>query len=820
MFHRLTAQSLWADEGNSVAQAMRPLPELVRHAALDIHPPLYYVLLHLWVRLFGTGEWALRSLSAVAGVAVVWLIWALAHRLWGRGTARVAAAIAVVHPFLVYYAQEVRMYVFVALWGALAAYALVRIILREGLARLSLGDVPQAGKVSLVARAQRVSPRHPALLLGGWDVVYVLAVAAGLWTHYAFPVLPAVLALTYVVWMYTTRRSLPLLPRVVRLLTVHLAALVLYVPWLPTALERVRAWPRPAHPLTPEEALTATWQWLALGPAPSDAQARWLWLWIALFVVALWPWRRWTAQGYRRPHWLSWGMPLAWLAVPVGAMLAMGLFKPAYLKFLIIVLPPFVVLVARGVLAPMEALARARPRWPRLLALVWLVGAFSGVLLVESASLARYFYAPEVARDDYRGIVRYIEAIATPEDAVILNAPGQREVFCYYFSGCDVLAPWSTEDGRVQGTGLAVYALPTERPPSRERLEAQLEAITRAHARVFVLFWATDESDPDRVMEFWLDNHAYKALDVWRGNVRFVIYATPRHGRPPDVEGRLDARLGEAITLERFALWSPEAAPGDVVQVRLLWRTDRPLDRRYKVFLQLLGPGDQLVAQRDAEPVGGSRPTTSWQPGEAVEDNHGLLIPLATPPGQYRLIAGMYDAQTGQRLPVVQGGVERDFVEIPTYVTVARPQVPPPVEVLPMRHRNDEVWNSIVLLGHDRYRRGFRHAPELPVPPGDFLHVTLYWLAREKPLARWRVSLSLVDGWGNVVGSVTDDLAGQEYPTTRWAAGEVVRGEFDLFVPPDVKPGTYGLRVQLLRDDTPVRDPVPLGTVEVRPEAP
>ena len=60
--------------------------------------------------------------------------------------------------------------------------------------------------------------------------------------------------------------------------------------------------------------------------------------------------------------------------------------------------------------------------------------------------------------------------------------------------------------------------------------------------------------------------------------------------------------------------------------------------------------------------VAGAAPTTTWLPGEILTDPYTLQLPPNLPPGVYRFIAGMYNATTGQRLPVSTGG---DFVELP-----------------------------------------------------------------------------------------------------------------------------------------------------------
>ena len=166
-----------------------------------------------------------------------------------------------------------------------------------------------------------------------------------------------------------------------------------------------------------------------------------------------------------------------------------------------------------------------------------------------------------------------------------------------------------------------------------------------------------------------------------------------------------------------------------MTQLQLFWRADRTPDRRYKIFLQLLDPRDQVIAQRDAEPAGEGRPTDTWKPDEVVLDNHGLLIPPGTPPGTYRRIIGMYDAKTMERLKLPDGS---DFLSLPP-VTVARAKTSPPLAALNMMSNQSFGFGGITLLGHDRYKRGYGHAPNTPLYPGDRLHLTFYWQADVAP---------------------------------------------------------------------------------------
>jgi hypothetical protein len=63
-------------------------------------------------------------------------------------------------------------------------------------------------------------------------------------------------------------------------------------------------------------------------------------------------------------------------------------------------------------------------------------------------------------------------------------------------------------------------------------------------------------------------------------------------------------------------------------------------------------PDQPPLAQEDAQPCDNSYPTTWWSPGEIIEENHSITIPLNMPPGPYVVTTGIYDLATGMRLPM------------------------------------------------------------------------------------------------------------------------------------------------------------------------
>jgi 4-amino-4-deoxy-L-arabinose transferase-like glycosyltransferase len=799
-FYNLGSQSLWSDEGNSAALATRSLAQIAQAAAHDIHPPLYYWLLRLWTTVFGLSELALRSLSAVLGTLLVLVIYGLGTRLFNRTTGLAAAFIAAIAPFQVYYSQEARMYILVALEAALAALLFWWFVAQED-ARLPVDGSPPP------------TPHAGLRLLPFSGLLLTLVWVAGIYTHYAFPLMIGLLSLLYLAWLIVSRRRGLMGWRALRWGLLLILTLVLYTPWLTTAIQQLLTWPRVVVQDNLGTQLRTLLATLTLGPVAEVAAGNW-WAWLlpTLALLGALPWpltNRHGTGGSVRLDWLRFTTPVAWVVAPVAMIVAFGLFREAYLKFLLIASPALSLLLARAVLGPTEWLLRTPPAvvpesteattkpsrawWRGTAGVAWTISTLAVIGALSGAALARYYTDPTLARDDYRSIAQFVVATAHPNDAIVLIAPGQAEVFNYYYNG-----------------DLPVYALPQQRPLDLEATLAELEKLMQ-HDKIYVVNWAAEEADPLGVVPSWMDTRGYKTLDQWYGNVRLAVYVMPEHSPPEEIVDDLKLRFGEDIELLGYRGWKLAPTAGEVTQLQLQWRADQKPDRRYKVFLQLLDPRDQVIAQRDAEPAGEGRPTDGWQPGEVVLDNHGLLIPPGTPPGTYRRIIGLYDADTMERLKLPDG---TDFVSLPP-VTVARAKTPPPLAALDMMNRQRFDFGGVSLLGHDHYKRGFRHAPETQLRPGDLLHLTFYWQANVTSRADWWFDLSLSDSGGNTVASMQAPLVSESYGTTLWQEGEVVRGEHDMQIPADLPPGQYRLSLIMTPDDkTPVGTAY-LGTVKV-----
>jgi len=783
-FYRLDGQSLWNDEGNSVRLAQRSLALVTAGAAGDIHPPAYYYLLWAWIRLFGDSEFAVRGLSAVLGLLLVAVTYALGRELYRPALGLTAAFLAAISPFQVYYSQEARMYILVALVGAAATYFFIRLIQQQ--------------------------TTQPSTYLA-----YALLTAVGLYTHYSYPVVVAVHNAIYALWLLTTWQRGHVGARLLRWGAVQLGALLLYVPWLAIAWPKITGYGAISQAHPPAYILAQAFRHYTLGPTAGDTP--WTsWLSVGLLLLALIGLTRQFAvhppssttpnsqpptrnsqlltrnSKLKTPNpqpptpnsqfALRLLLPLYALA-PVALMVGLSFSRPAYRpKFFLVGTPAFHLILAHAILL-FQPSDRPTTQPPTLLpfrpSTLYTAGAGLFVALTAVPGLYNTYHNPDYARDDYRGIAHYIQAVARDGDAILLDAPNQWEVFTYYY-----------------GDVPSIYPLPRSRPLNQAATAAELEEIATTHQRIFALYWGVSEADPSRFVESWLEGHTYRAADSWHGGVRLVVYAVPQIADTHAPQHPLGLSVGDAVALRGYSLAADAMEAGDILQLTLFWEARQRPAERYKVFVQLLDGANQIVGQLDSEPAGNLLPTDTWQAGQTVTDRYGVLVQPGTPPGEHHLIVGMYSLSSGGRLPVQQDGESLGDHVVLGRVTVTRPPAPPPVEALPLHRQTNWSVEGLRLLGYDLHRRGYAHQPDAPLHPGDVLHVTLYWRG-EKAITGddWSLCLRLLDDDDEERVALNAPLAGVAYPSSRWIPGEIVRAQFDLFVPGDAPHGRYRLEV-------------------------
>jgi hypothetical protein len=114
--------------------------------------------------------------------------------------------------------------------------------------------------------------------------------------------------------------------------------------------------------------------------------------------------------------------------------------------------------------------------------------------------------------------------------------------------------------------------------------------------------------------------------------------------------GKGEPPAGDAAIRLAAAEFSPHWQAGATNPVTITWYAAGPVPIDYTVFLHLRDEAGQLIAQADGPPLDGWYPTSWWTAGEWVVDIHSFALPAGAPSGSYRLMAGLYDPATGERL--------------------------------------------------------------------------------------------------------------------------------------------------------------------------
>ena len=128
----------------------------------------------------------------------------------------------------------------------------------------------------------------------------------------------------------------------------------------------------------------------------------------------------------------------------------------------------------------------------------------------------------------------------------------------------------------------------------------------------------------------------------------------------------LPASFTDQIDLLGYNLSDRHLVSGESLDLTLYWSPRGRPTHDYTVFVHLLDSSGQLRGQADSPPMAGEYPTSVWDAGEVIADLHTLSLAPDLPAGEYKIAIGLYDPETGQRVPIVDqdGQVSGDHVII------------------------------------------------------------------------------------------------------------------------------------------------------------
>ncbi len=253
---------------------------------------------------------------------------------------------------------------------------------------------------------------------------------------------------------------------------------------------------------------------------------------------------------------------------------------------------------------------------------------------------------------------------------------------------------------------------------------------------------------------------------------RLPVTLTPaeKFEQPAGIRRTLDTELTPGLTLLGVNLDTDAARTRQPFFFSLFWHAATAQDNlTVRIWL-----ADQLLYQ--GAPVHGTYSTADWRPGEYVTDRYNLRVPLDMPAGEWELVAEVARPDGESRSTplgtVMVSRPERSF---------AAPAMAVPLEL--------ELGGTVELLGYD-----------LTETDSANLDLTLFWRAGQEMEVDYTVYVHLLASDGSVLGQVDSMPQGGMYPTSLWAAGEVIADRYQLSRPENSR--AHALRIGMYRLET------------------
>lgn len=685
----LGEKNIWWDEGLSVWASRKGFAEIARWTGSDVHPPLYFWLLHLWRWLAGDSAWVLRFFSAWIGVLTIAFLAFVGRKLLGASAGLAAAIFLAVHPFAIWWSQEMRMYTLATFLLLVSTYIAIESV--DGLERRNL-------------------------------VLYVLFTLAALHTLYISVFVVLAQDLVMLPWLALKKKAGILW----RWVFGQFALALLTLPWLLYAYSHMRTWSVVSD-------FTAGKFWelfltlMTLGVSTQIERFRlavlaWcLLVFILLFSVSV----KCFKESCRASVLL---MLVVWLLVPPLAVYLLAVIPhPFYTpkpeaRYLLASLPAFVLLVAWGSVS-------IRKKW-----------AQASIALFIASSVfvsAREYYSSRWLSDDFLSISALLQAERLPGEAVLLHTDKDWPVFAAHYGGRFVGVPAGQKLSRnwvdmfLQPIWRQNEGIWLVRTPDSLRADPQglIAAWLESHGRKVVSYQVgrrivslyrkeRRQGEPEVPSAFLAPRlflnrahsgdataalicgaNGFKDFEIrlgqalWRrgqletelrcGLVPLVVPSIPgKHKVTLIIDGKTAALGKISISVRRptvrlssipglvktpyewdggirllgYELSEHVVRPGGTLTIVMVWEAGTPTSTPHKLFVHLLGKsynaaqGNFLWGQRDAEPMGGLLQTTSWVHGQRWEEKLKIPVSPDAPDGQYKLEIGWYDEVTGARI--------------------------------------------------------------------------------------------------------------------------------------------------------------------------
>lgn len=457
------SQSIRLDEAQSIWMFSKPVPTIISLTSADVHVPLYGLLLHFWMQIFGNSIIAARSLSFIFFLLTLPVLYQFVKEASDKRIALFTLALFTLSPFIMWYTSEARMYTLFTLVTSLNHLFFLRMIKSDAL----------EGKLG-----------------------YFVSLVLGFYTHYFFGFLAATQLLYAAgVWYYRRKRKLAV-RFVKRTIVILLTASLFFLPWIYLLVSTGSA--QNSQPLIPPPTsynILQTFVNFLFGFQTQGIQS---------VLVSLWPLSVMTLFFVftKRNRTSVAGLEYIALAsfLPIVLVFVISFFRPIFLsRYLIVVTPTLFFIIA----------------WMLLQYSKKMTTFFVTTVLVVMMSLMFYqtTSAATPVRENYQGVTDYLEQQATPRDIIAVTAPFTLYPIEYSYNGVTKLTTipeWSR-----YGAG----AIP---PYSEQELDQRMKKYEKQYQRIFVVY-SYDQGYEEKVMKYF-DGYTRLDRQIFSPNLELRVY--------------------------------------------------------------------------------------------------------------------------------------------------------------------------------------------------------------------------------------------------------------------------------------------------------
>lgn len=454
-------QSLWLDEGINVLAAQNySLFEMVtEYAKADFHPPGWFVLLWFWTKLFGYSEIAVRIPSVIFGVVTVYITFLIGKKILSKELGLTAAVLLTINPLHIFYSQEARMYAMAALAVSISIFLLLK-----------------------MAKGERV---NLVLLI----VSNLFLLTSDYLAYFIFP--------AQIIFLLVNKKGQMLKKWLVALAV----SILLGIWWLPIFLSQFNVGAAAATNLPTWKSVVGAFDFKTIPLTfvkfiigKISLTDKFIYAAVLLPICSWFGFLLW--RGIRSMDDFSRKLLLIWIIVPISLATIISFVVPIYSYFRVLfVIPPFVILIAAGILSAKTNLKH-----------IFLITT----ILIEIFCSLVYLFNPSFHREDWKGLVNFFK---TQSKGVIL------------FESSGILPPF---EYYAKGDLKAIGAL-RNFPARNEGDIINLEDLLKGDEVTYLVDYLVQISDSDRLVAKKLEDLGYKQIDIknFTGLGFIYLYAKP-----------------------------------------------------------------------------------------------------------------------------------------------------------------------------------------------------------------------------------------------------------------------------------------------------